>query len=73
MSWNTSLMLRNIQNEIDEINYVIDNNVDGIGPQGIQGIPGTQGNTGLSGSNGVSLFDITLNGCLLYTSDAADD
>ena len=55
MSWNTNLALRNIQSEIDQINYIIDNNVDGIGPQGpqgIQGIEGIQGSTGSTGATG---------------------
>ena len=61
-----NIRLNNLQNEVNYIEYVIDSNVDGIGPQGIQGIPGVKGDTGLSGSNGVSLFDITLNGGATY-------
>lgn len=60
MSWNTSLQLRNIQSEIDLINYEIANSGGGIGPigpqgpQGIQGIQGPIGTTGATGSTGSS-------------------
>jgi len=54
MSWNTSLQLRNIQAEINQINYIIDNNVDGIGPQGPQGIQGIEGIQGPTGSTGAT-------------------
>jgi hypothetical protein len=55
-SWNTSLLLRNIQQEIDLINYEIEHSSGGIGPIGPQG---PKGDTGAAGA---SPFTMTLGG-----------
>jgi hypothetical protein len=71
MSWNTSLVLRNIQAEIDQINYEIANSGGGIGPQGPVGPTGPTGATGLTGEtgeNGRSAFNISLLGGATYVS-----
>jgi hypothetical protein len=55
-SWNTSLVLRNIQAEIDQINYEIAHSGGGIGPQGPAGAQGPVG------ASGASNFTMQLNG-----------
>ena len=59
-SWNTSLVLRNIQAEIDQINYEIEHSSGGIGPQGPPGPASTV--PGPPGSNGATAFTMQLHG-----------